>query len=83
MKTIETSEEFFREVTNDDNAKRDAFGRRVYFARNSLVHHEDRENLDEEVPSSKDYQALTLYLCEFLKAFDAQYRRLWKQSGNA
>lgn len=76
MEEIETTEEFFKEITNDPNAKRDAFGRRVYFARNSLVHHEDREDPDADMPSRQDYQALTLYLCEFLKAFDAKYGRL-------
>lgn len=79
MKAIEMREEFFKKVANDPNANRDAFGRLVYFARNSLVHHEDREKPDADVPSSQDYQALTLYLCEFLKAFDAKYGRLWHQ----
>ena len=79
MKAIETSDEFFKEVANDPSARRDAFGRRVYFARNCLVHHEDREKPDAAMPSSQDYQSLTLYLCEFLKAFDTKYGRLWLQ----
>lgn len=76
MKEIESSSEFFREISNDKSANRDAFGRRVYFARNSLVHHEDREQPDADMPSSHDYQMLTLYVCEFLKAFDAMFGRL-------
>lgn len=76
MKEIETSSNFFKEIANDRSAKRDAFGRRVYFARNSLVHHEDREQPDTEIPSSGDYQMLTLYICEFLKAFDSMFGRL-------
>lgn len=79
MNSIERRETFFREVANDPNAKRDAFGRRVYFARNSLVHHEDRDQPDVDAPNSHDYQALTLYLCKFLVAFDEMYSGLWSR----
>lgn len=79
MKEIEERADFFRELKNDQNAKRDAYGRRVYFARNSLVHHEDREQADAAVPNSQDYEALTLYLCEFLAAFDGKYGQLWSR----
>ncbi len=83
MEAIETREDFFKEVANDPNANRGAFGRLVYSARNSLVHHEDREKLDADMPSSQDYQSLTLYLCEFLKAFDTEFGRLWPQDAHA
>lgn len=70
LRKIERSIECFKDLLSNADAGRASYAERVYFARNSLVHHEDREHHDKQPPAPSDYKFLTLYLARFLYHFD-------------
>ncbi|UES42482.1 hypothetical protein GFK90_01130 [Roseibium aggregatum] len=51
-----------------------AYAKKVYEARNMLVHYEDRSRSDILPPSANEYKELCIFLCELLTIFDDRYR---------